>query len=111
MANIKAFYDKPTGTVTYLVSDPQTSKAAIIDPLLDFDGASGTLTYTSIDDIPGYARESELIIEWSLETHIHADHLSASDYVRQQTGAKIGVGEKISEVQETFKKHSRPSLT
>ena len=104
MAEIKAFYDETTGTVSYIVSDPTTHEAAFIDPILDFDAPAACLQTTSVDAMLTYADEHRLKIVWSLETHIHADHLSASDYVREKTGAKIGIGELVSEIQTGFGK-------
>jgi glyoxylase-like metal-dependent hydrolase (beta-lactamase superfamily II) len=103
MADIKAFYDQPTGTVSYIVSDPATLEAAFIDPLLDFEGSSASLTTTSADAMLTWARDQGLKVVWSLDTHVHADHLSASDYVRGKTGAKIGIGEKVIEIQKVFR--------
>ncbi len=103
MANIQAFFDPATATVTYLVSDPGTGEAALIDPVLDFDPKAARLTSGSIDAVLAAAREQGLRIVWALDTHAHADHLSAADYVRRQTGAKIGIGARITDVQKTFK--------
>lgn len=103
MAEIKAFYDEPTGTVSYIVCDPETKEAAFIDPLLDFDAASATLAMTSVDAMLDYASSHGLSVVWSLDTHVHADHLSASDYVRRKTGARIGIGEKVTQIQRVFR--------
>jgi glyoxylase-like metal-dependent hydrolase (beta-lactamase superfamily II) len=99
---VKAFFDKATNTVTYLVSDPATGAAAIIDPVLDHDADSGRDTTASADAVLDAAERRGLKVAWLLETHAHADHLSAGDYLRRQTGAPIGVGDGIVEVQATF---------
>lgn len=103
MADIKAFYDLATGTISYIVSDPQTREAAFIDPVLDFDAPSASLATTSVDAMLDYTASHGLKITWSLDTHVHADHLSASDHVRRKTGAKIGIGEKVKEIQKVFR--------
>lgn len=102
-ANIQAFFDEPTFTITYLVSDPATKKAAIIDPVLDYEAGGGVADSRSIDAILAAARDQGLTVEWVLETHAHADHLSAAPVVKAATGAKIGIGEKITEVQKIFR--------
>ncbi len=103
MANIQAFFDEPTATVTYLVSDPQTGAAAIIDPVLDYEPNAARLTSESIDAVIDIARARGLDIQWVLDTHAHADHLSAADHVRRETGARIGIGADITKVQSTFR--------
>jgi glyoxylase-like metal-dependent hydrolase (beta-lactamase superfamily II) len=100
---IRAFFDEPTFTVSYLVSDPATRRAAVIDPVLDFDPASGEADVRSAEAILAAAREDGLAVEWVLETHAHADHLSAAPFVRAETGAKVGIGEHIREVQKMFR--------
>ncbi|MCC3245675.1 MBL fold metallo-hydrolase [Methylocystis sp. WRRC1] len=102
-ANIQAFFDEPTFTITYLVSDPATKKAAIIDPVLDYEAGGGVADSRSIDAILAAARDQGLTVEWVLETHAHADHLSAAPVVKAATGAKIGIGENITEVQKIFR--------
>lgn len=99
---IQAFFDEPTNTVSYLVSDPQTGAAAIIDPVLDYEQRSGKASTASADRILRVAGEAGLRIEWVLETHAHADHLSAASYIKKRTGAKIAIGEHIREVQRIF---------
>ncbi|AXE62992.1 MBL fold metallo-hydrolase [Hyphomonas sp. CACIAM 19H1] len=103
MPEIKAFFDTATNTVTYLVWDGATRQAAIIDPVLDFDPAPARLSTKSADDVLAAAEAEGLNIVWALDTHAHADHLSAADYIRQKTGAKIGIGAHITEVQKTFR--------
>ena len=100
---IRAFFDEPTKTVTYLVSDPATGDAAVIDPVLDFEFASGTVDTRSADAVLQRAAEENLSIKWVLETHVHADHLSGAPYIKARTGAKIGIGEHIRDVQKIFR--------
>ena len=100
---IRAFFDEPTNTVSYLVSDPATRRAAVIDPVLDFDLPSGEADVRSAQAILAAAKEDGLQIEWVLETHAHADHLSAAPFIKAETGAKIGIGEHIRDVQKIFR--------
>jgi glyoxylase-like metal-dependent hydrolase (beta-lactamase superfamily II) len=100
---IRAFFDEATNTFSYLVADPATKRAAVIDPVLDYDPKSGEVDIRSVEAVLAAAREAGLTIEWSLETHAHADHLSGSPYVKAKTGAKIGIGENIKEVQRIFR--------
>ncbi len=102
-ANIRGFFDEPTFTVTYLVSDPSTKKAAIIDPVLDYEPGGGVADRRAIDAILDIARAEGLTIDWALETHAHADHLSAAQIVKARTGAKIGIGARIGAVQDIFR--------
>jgi glyoxylase-like metal-dependent hydrolase (beta-lactamase superfamily II) len=101
--NIKAFFDEATFTVSYLVWDPATSTAAVIDPVLDYDPKSGRTSTKSADAILAAAAAQGLKIEWVLETHAHADHLSAGAYMREKVKAKIVIGERIKTVQSTFR--------
>jgi glyoxylase-like metal-dependent hydrolase (beta-lactamase superfamily II) len=103
MADIQGFFDPQTATVTYLVGDPQTGSAAIIDPVLDFEPKAARLTTGSIDAVLKAAEARGLKVVWVLDTHAHADHLSALDYVRRRTGAKAGIGARIVEVQTRFR--------
>lgn len=103
MIKIDPYFDDATNTMTYLVEDRATREAALIDPVLDYEPHRATLQTTSIDQILRQITERNLILRWVLDTHAHADHLSAADYVRQQTGAKIGIGAKIVEVQKLFR--------
>src|SRR6478672_10920682 len=100
---IRAFFDQPTNTISYLVADPVTRRAVVIDPVLDFDQRDGTVDIRSVEAILAAAKEAELTIEWVLETHAHADHLSGSPYVKAKTGARIGIGEHIKDVQRIFR--------
>ncbi len=100
---IEAFFDEPTNTISYLVGDPATRVAAVIDPVLDFDLASGTADTRSAERILAFAREHGWQIEMILETHAHADHLSAAPFVKARTGAWIGIGAHIREVQTLFR--------
>ncbi|MBL0317961.1 MAG: MBL fold metallo-hydrolase [Alphaproteobacteria bacterium] len=95
---IEHFFDKDTATFTYVVSDPKTSKCAIIDSVLDYDMHAGKTTTVSADKVIAYVCENNLTVEWILETHVHADHLTASHYLREKLGGKIGIGEHIKEV-------------
>ncbi len=100
---IEAFFDRDTYTVSYLVADPGTGLAAVIDPVLDFDPASGEIRSTSADRIMGLARDRGWRIAMVLETHVHADHLTAAHYIRAATGAWVGIGEHVRDVQQTFR--------
>ena len=101
---IKAFFDEPTNTVSYVVSDPATHRAAIIDSVLDYAPASGRTTQQSADAIIAYVTEKELTVDWLLETHAHADHLSAAPYLQAKLGGKIAIGADITRVQDVFGK-------
>jgi glyoxylase-like metal-dependent hydrolase (beta-lactamase superfamily II) len=103
MPGIEAFFDKATSTVTYLVWDPAMREAAVIDAVLDFDPATGRLGTASANAVLARAAELNLKVIWALETHAHADHLSAADHIRRRTGARIGIGSRITEVQTRFR--------
>jgi len=100
---IRAFFDEPTNTVSYLVWDKATKEAAVIDPVLDWDHRSGTADTAFADRMLQAAAEEGLSIRWVLETHAHADHLTAAPYIKARTGAPIGIGEHITEVQRIFR--------
>lgn len=100
--DIRAFFDEATFTVTYLVRDPATDMAAIIDPVLDYDPKSGRITTNSADRLLAAIGESGAKVAWILETHAHADHLSAAQYLKAKIGAKTGIGADIGKVQEIF---------
>src|SRR5436309_2604093 len=97
---IEAFFDEPTNTISYLVGDPATRTAAVIDPVLDFDMASGVADTRSAERIVAFAREQDWRIAMVLETHAHADHLSAAPFIKAHTGAWIGIGAHIRDVQK-----------
>jgi glyoxylase-like metal-dependent hydrolase (beta-lactamase superfamily II) len=99
---VRTFFDEPTFTATHVVSDPGTKRAAIIDSVLDFDHASGRTATAGADAIIGYVKREALTVDWILETHAHADHLSAAPYLKQNLGGKIGIGANITAVQKTF---------
>lgn len=99
---VQAYFDPATHTVTYLVSDPATRVGAIIDPVLDYDPDTSATSTTSADAVLAEAGRQGLTVAWVLETHAHADHLSAGHYLRDRTGAPVGIGARIHEVQETF---------
>jgi glyoxylase-like metal-dependent hydrolase (beta-lactamase superfamily II) len=101
---VTAFFDEATFTVSYVVRDPMSRKAAIVDSVLDFDQAAGRTDTRSADQIIAFVREREYEIEWLLETHVHADHLSAAPYLQEKLGGKIGIGANITVVQDTFGK-------
>ena len=101
-ARITSFFDPATFTVTHVVSDPASSRAAIIDSVLDYDPRSGRTSHASAERVIAYVRENALVVEWLLETHAHADHLSAAPYLKQALGGRIGIGAHICEVQAVF---------
>jgi len=103
MLKHKAFFDPQTHTVTYLAWDTQSGAALMMDPVLDYDPAVGRISTGSADRVLAELTKLDLTLEWVLDTHAHADHLSAGDYVRQKTGAKLGIGARITEVQNTFR--------
>jgi glyoxylase-like metal-dependent hydrolase (beta-lactamase superfamily II) len=100
---IRAFFDEPTNTVSYLVWDPRSKEGAVIDPVLDYDNRSGKASVKSADAMLKAAKEEGIRIAWVLETHAHADHLSGAPYVKAKTGAKVGIGEHIRDVQRIFR--------
>ena len=99
---VATFYDEDSCTFSYVIHDPQTSHCAVIDPVLDFDYASGTTSTEGADAIVSYVETHQLSVQWLLETHVHADHLSAAPYLQKKLGGKLGIGEHITVVQETF---------
>jgi glyoxylase-like metal-dependent hydrolase (beta-lactamase superfamily II) len=100
---IRAFFDEPTNTVSYLVWDTVTMRGAVIDPVLDYDPSAGEVDTRSVEAILAVAEEKAVAIDWALETHAHADHLSGAPYIKAKTGAKIGIGEHIKDVQRIFR--------
>jgi glyoxylase-like metal-dependent hydrolase (beta-lactamase superfamily II) len=101
--NVKPFFDEATFTVTYVVSDPTTGRAAVIDPVLDFDAASGRTSTTSADEVVAFVSNNKLGVDWILETHVHADHLSGAPYIKERLGGKAAIGKNVTAVQATFK--------
>ena len=99
----QAFFDHATWTVSYVVSSNATRHAAIIDPVLDYDFKSGQTSTTSADQVLAYLKAHDLTVEWILETHAHADHLSGAHYLKERVGGRIAIGENIRAVQSTFK--------
>ena len=99
---VTAFFEPVTNTYSYVVQDPESKHAAIIDSVLNYDFASGSTATDSADEIIGHVRERQLVIDWIIETHAHADHLSAAPYLQQQLGGKIGIGAPITRVQTVF---------
>ncbi|WP_444679293.1 MBL fold metallo-hydrolase [Halomonas sp. E19] len=101
---VTAFFDEPTNTFSYVVQDPDSKACAILDSVLDFDYAAGRTDVRSADEIIAFIRHEGLTVEWILETHVHADHLSAAPYLHEALGGKTGIGARIVEVQEIFGK-------
>lgn len=102
--DVTAHFDEATNTITYIVRDPDSKHCAIIDSVMDIDYASGRITYDHADALIAQIKSEGLTLDWIIETHVHADHLSAAPYLQQELGGKIGVGEKILVVQDTFGK-------
>ena len=102
--HIKGFFDNQTSTISYVVHDNIEKKCAVIDSVLDFDYSSGDIDYVNADKIISYVDQNKLNVEWLIETHVHADHLSASPYIQKKLGGKIGISEKISDIQNIFGK-------
>ncbi|MEL7138082.1 MAG: MBL fold metallo-hydrolase [Pseudomonadota bacterium] len=101
---VTAFFDPHSNTISYVVRDPAGSSCAVIDPVMEFDQAAGRLTFESADRIIAFIRERDLTLDWVIETHVHADHLSGAPYIQRALGGRIGIGEHVLEVQETFGK-------
>lgn len=99
---IEAFFDEATYSVTYLVSDPVTGRAAIIDPVLDYDHRAGSLSTTSADWVMAKAAEQGFRVDWVLETHAHSEHITAAPHIKKQTGAQVVIGEYIGDVQTAY---------
>lgn len=102
--DVKAFFDPATNTISYVVKDPNSQSCAIVDSVMDIDYAAGRITYDNADEIIAYVEEQGLKVEWLIETHVHADHLSAAPYIQSKVGGKIGIGENIVVVQDVFGK-------
>ncbi|MCA9609466.1 MAG: MBL fold metallo-hydrolase [Myxococcales bacterium] len=103
MANTKAFFDTRTYTLTYVVWDPNTKEAVVIDPVLDYDPAPSRTWTESVDEVTSFLRDNDLSLRWVLETHAHADHLSASQILKKRFDAKVAIGARITVVQDVFK--------
>ncbi len=103
-AHVEAFFDPATFTYSYVVSDPATGACALVDPVLDYDAASGRTAHDSADRLIAHVRERGLKVQWILETHVHADHLSAGHYIRDILGGRLAIGDHITVVQNTFGK-------
>ena len=101
---VKAFFDDATNTVSFVIKDPSSASVAIIDSVLDFDFSNGRTDTTSADEVIAYVQANNLKVEWILESHVHADHLSAAPYIQEQVGGKIGIGANITIVQDVFGK-------
>lgn len=99
---VKSFFDENTKTVTHVIKDPGSNKVAILDPVMDYDPKSGRRSTTHADEVIAYVKDQGLEVEWILETHVHADHLTAAPYVKEQLGGKIAVGDHIKDVQTTW---------
>ena len=101
---VKAFFDPATNTISYVVKDPGSKACAVVDSVMDIDYAAGRITYDHADEIIAHIRSNGLELEWLIETHVHADHLSAAPYIQDQLGGKLGIGRNITIVQDTFGK-------
>jgi glyoxylase-like metal-dependent hydrolase (beta-lactamase superfamily II) len=101
---VQGFFDPATNTISYVVKDPGSNGCAIVDSVMDINYAAGRITYDHADEIIAYVRSHGLKVDWLIETHVHADHLSAAPYIQKQLGGKIGIGRNITVVQDTFGK-------
>ncbi|OOG48639.1 MBL fold metallo-hydrolase [Rhodanobacter sp. C01] len=101
---VKAFFDESSHTFSYVVWDPATMKAAVLDSVLDYDAAAGRTRHVSADALIAFVQSERLVVEWVIDTHVHADHLSAAPYVQARLGGRLGIGEHIRTVQDTFGK-------
>ena len=102
--DVQAFFDEATNTISYIVKDPSSNACAIVDSVMDIDYAAGRITYDHADELIRQVERQGLSLEWIIETHVHADHLSAAPYIQARLGGKIGIGSKIMVVQDTFGK-------
>jgi len=102
--DVEGFFDEATNTITYIVKDPTSNACAVIDSVMDIDYAAGRITYDHADALIDYIKAHDLTLEWIIESHVHADHLSAAPYLQEKIGGKIGIGDKIMIVQDTFGK-------
>lgn len=101
---VTAFFDASTNTISYVIADPKTKACAVVDSVMDIDSASGQITHDHADKIIDHIESNGLALEWIIETHVHADHLSGAPYLQEKLGGKIGISARITEVQETFAK-------
>ena len=101
---VQAFFDEATNTISYIVKDPSSDSCAIVDSVMDIDYAAGRITYDHADQLIAQIKKQGLKLEWIIETHVHADHLSAAPYIQEKMGGKIGIGSNILVVQDTFGK-------
>jgi len=101
---VTAFFDEPTNTISYVVQDPTSNKCAVVDSVMDIDYAAGRISYGGADQIIKFIEDNELELEWLIETHVHADHLSGAPYIQGKLGGKLGIGENITIVQDVFGK-------
>lgn len=99
---VTPFFDPATNTISYVVKDPGSDACAVVDSVMDIDYAAGRISYESADAIIAFVRDRGLKVEWLIETHVHADHLSGAPYLRDTLGGKVAIGERITEVQHTF---------
>ena len=104
LPEVQGFFDPATNTISYVVSDPSSGRCAVVDSVLDFDYAAGSISYANAEHIIAYIQEHSLQLDWLIETHVHADHLSAAPYIQQQLGGEILISRRIIEVQELFGK-------
>ena len=102
--DVKAFFDPATNTISYVVKDPASDACAVVDSVMDIDYAAGRISYTHADEIIAYVKDNGLKLEWLIETHVHADHLSAAPYIQDKLGGKLSIGRNITIVQDTFGK-------
>ena len=100
--DVTGFFDRTTNTISYVVADSETRRAAIVDPVLDFDAASGRTKTENADKLLTHVTDNELTVEWILETHIHADHITAAPYLKSKLSAKVAIGENVTTVQRVF---------
>ncbi len=101
---VTAFFDPTTNTISYVVKDPASDACAVVDSVMDIDYAAGRITYDHADEIIAFIEKNKLKLEWLIETHVHADHLSAAPYIQNKLGGKLGIGNQITVVQDTFGK-------
>jgi glyoxylase-like metal-dependent hydrolase (beta-lactamase superfamily II) len=101
---VTAFFDAATNTISYVVKDPSSQACAIVDSVMDIDYAAGRISYDHADQIIAFVQKHDLKVEWLIETHVHADHLSAAPYIQQKLGGRLGIGRNITIVQDTFGK-------